>query len=112
MKRLKLTDESFRAYKVGGVFLPDPIAGKVLGGGGGSNSTATAIDSLPVPLPSKPITSANPEVVQAESDFARANLLKKSIKKTIQAGDTGGFNPGLPNPAGGKSFPSSYKPKF
>lgn len=58
---------------------------------GGKSSQAGAIDSLPVPLPGKPITSANPEVIQAEQDYAKDALLKKSIKKTIFAGDTGGY---------------------
>lgn len=72
----------------------------------------TQIEQAPVPTPSPPVTNTAREVVQAESDFAKENLLKKSIKKTIFAGDTGGFggspnnpfsaSPGAPPPLKGK----------
>lgn len=62
-------------------------------GGGGGKKPAEAIQSAPVPLPAPPVTRDNEAVVQAEHDLARANLAKKSIKKTIFAGDTGGFQP-------------------
>jgi hypothetical protein len=61
-----------------------------LGGGGGQSQ---AIQSAPVPLPAPPVTPNNATVMQAEHDVSQANLLKKSVKKTIFAGDTGGFNP-------------------
>jgi hypothetical protein len=44
-----------------------------------------------VPLPASPITSANAEVVQAEHDYARAQLAKKSVKSSVYAGETGGY---------------------
>jgi hypothetical protein len=40
------------------------------------------------------VTQNNTAVIQAEHDIAQANLLKKSVKKTIFAGDTGGFGAG------------------
>lgn len=78
-------------FKLGGVFLPDPIFGKVFLGGDKSNAGA-GIDAVPVPTPAKPITAANQQVTAAQDDYADANLLKKSIKKTIHAGDTGGYS--------------------
>lgn len=94
MRRLKLTDELLRCYKIGGFSLapPDPLRDSLMKGGGGS-SQAASIDSLPVPLPAKPITSANAEVIQAEQDYAKAQFLKKSINKTVMAGETGGYGP-------------------
>lgn len=77
-----------KATQAGGPLF-DPIRDKVFGGGGGSDQAA-GVASLPVPLPAKPITSSNPEVIQAEQDYAKESLLKKSVKKTIFAGDTGG----------------------
>ena len=38
-----------------------------------------------------PVTQSSKEVVQAAQDVAGQELLKKSIRKTIYAGDTGGF---------------------
>ncbi len=61
--------------------------------GGGGNQSA-AIQSAPVPTPAPPVTASSAEVVQAEQDTAQQNLLKKSVKKTIYAGDTGGYKPG------------------
>lgn len=91
MRRLKLTDESLRRYKGGGI-LPGGSFLDPLGlFKGGKSSEAAKIDSLPVPLPAKPVNSSNPEVIQAEQDYAKASLLKKSVKKTIHAGDDGGF---------------------
>lgn len=54
------------------------------------------IESAPIPTPSPGVTNTSREVVQAEQDFAKEDLLKKSIKRTIFAGDTGGFG-GQPN---------------
>ncbi len=62
-------------------------------GGGGGASPAQQIAQAPTPLPAPPVTSSDPSVVQAEHDLAQGNLLKKSVKKTIFAGDTGGYNP-------------------
>jgi hypothetical protein len=56
---------------------------------------AQAIQSAPVPLPAPPVTASSAEVIQAQQDFAQQNLMKKSVKKTIYAGDTGGFTPGM-----------------
>lgn len=63
-------------------------------GGGGTSSIAAA----PVPTPAPPVTATDETVVQAEHDLAQQNLIKKSVKKTIIAGDTGGWNPGSANP--------------
>ena len=57
---------------------------------------AQQIEQAPIPTPSAPVTQTSREVVQAEQDYAKENLLKKSVKKTIFAGDTGGFG-GSPN---------------
>ena len=62
--------------------------------GSGGSPQAQAIQSAPVPLPAPPVTQNNPAVIQAQHDIAQANLLKKSVKKTIFAGDTGGFGAG------------------
>lgn len=76
----------------------DPFAG-----GSTSSSSASAIDSAPVPTPQAPVTSATAEVIAAEQDLAQQNLMKKSIKKTIYAGDTGGYSVGAPAMSGYKS---------
>lgn len=60
----------------------------------GGNQPAQQIQSAPVPLPAPPVTANAAEVIQAQQDFAQQNLVKKSVKKTIYAGDTGGFTPG------------------
>ena len=41
-----------------------------------------------------PVTSTNQAVVQAEQDMARSNLMKKTVHKTMLAGDTGGYTMG------------------
>ena len=89
MKRL---DELTRAY---------------FGGGGGG---AQAIQSAPVPTPAPPVTQNNAAVLQAEHDMAQQNLLKKSVKNTIMAGDTGGWTPG--NPQGQAGAAAGYKAKL
>lgn len=66
--------------------------------GGGGGKQAQAIQSAPVPLPAPPVTQDNQAVVQAQHDLSQANLLKKSVKKTIFAGDTGGY--GAPGQVG------------
>lgn len=58
------------------------------------------IASAPVPTPAPPVTADDPAVLQAEHDFANQQMLKKSVAKTMLAGDTGGFKPGNPNVAG------------
>lgn len=81
---------------------------------GGTPSTAgNAINSAAVPVPAAPITAAAPEVLAAEHDIAQQNLMKKSVKKTIYAGDTGGFNPMGSNPAnaGAAAMKSYAKPR-
>ncbi len=60
---------------------------------GGGGAPAQQIAQAPVPLPAAPVTQSDPSVVQAEHDLAQQNLLKKSVKKTIVAGDTGGWKP-------------------
>jgi hypothetical protein len=66
--------------------------------GGGGNLIAQA----PVPAPAPPVTMAANEVVQAAQDLKQQELLRKSIKKTVFAGDTGGWggNPMKPGPVG------------
>ena len=71
----------------GGATLPNYLEAKKKGGGG---SPAAPLAS---PSAAKPVGMAAPAVVQAEHDFAQQNLLKKSIKGTILAGDTGGYDP-------------------
>lgn len=73
---------------------------------GGGSSPAAAINAAPVPIPAPPVTATAPEVLQAEHDVAQANLLKKSIKRTIVAGDTGGYSPMGQNPANASGGPS------
>lgn len=85
----------------------DPLRNAVLGIG--DKTSPSPIASAPVPLPGNPITPANPEVIQAEQDYAKDNLLRKSVKKTIFAGDTGGYNPKLGNPGGVPNPVASYK---
>lgn len=45
----------------------------------------------PAPTVAPPVSQSSKEVVQASQDLAQQNMLKKSIQKTIYAGDTGGF---------------------
>lgn len=88
----------------------DPIRNAVFGIGDSKSSTpADAIDALPVPTPGSPITPANQQVVQAEQDYAKANLLKKSINRTIFAGDTGGYSSTAPNLANTAAATGSFK---
>jgi len=79
-----------------------------LGGGTSGNGIASA----PVPTPAPPVTADDPAVVQAEQDLAQQNLIKKSVAKTILAGDTGGYQPGAANAAGHAQSPTSYKAKL
>ena len=81
--------------------------------GGGGSSAAQQIQSAPVPTPAPPVTASSAEVIQAEHDLAQQNLMKKSVKKTIFAGDSGGYQ--LNTNAGGdgsKATPTSYKSRL
>lgn len=66
----------------------------------GGGSPAQAIQSAPVPTPAPPVTADNQAVVAAELQAQQANALKKTIKGTILAGDTGIYHQGSGNPAG------------
>ncbi len=66
--------------------------------GGSGGNPAQQIAAAPVPLPAPPVTAVAPAVIQAEHDLAQQNLLKKSVKKTVIAGDTGGYHPPTPRP--------------
>lgn len=81
-------------------------------GGGGAPPQAQAIQSAPVPTPAPPVTASSAEVIQAEHDMVQQNLLKKSIKQTIRAGDTGGFNPAGANPANAPGPVSGFRGRF
>lgn len=81
----------------------DPT-GKLFGKAPGADNA----ERTPVPLPTNPITAANAEVLHAQNDFARQNLLKKSIGRTILAGDTGGYNPAQPNSPLKATKPGNY----
>jgi enolase len=65
---------------------------RYMGGGGGQ---AQQINQAPVATPAPPVTQNSAEVVQATQDTMRQDMLKKSVKKTIFAGDTGGFTPNM-----------------
>jgi hypothetical protein len=82
------------------------------GGGGGGGQTAQMIASAPVPTPAPPVTSNNASVQQAEQDMAQQNLLQKSVKKTILAGDTGGYLPTGKNAVGQPNPITAYKTKL
>jgi len=57
----------------------------------GGGSPAQAIQAAPTPVVAPPVTASSAEVIQAQQDLAQQNLMKKSIKKTVMAGDTGGY---------------------
>lgn len=61
-----------------------------------TSSAASSIDSAPIPVPAPGVSAASEAVLLAEHDYAAANMLKKSISKTIIAGDTGGYGKGQP----------------
>lgn len=46
-----------------------------------------------VPDAVAPASGTSPEVMAAQKDFLRQSMLKKSIRKTVGAGETGGFSP-------------------
>lgn len=75
----------------------------------GGASAASSIASAPVPVPAPPVTGSAAEVIAAEHDIAQQNLLKKSVKKTILAGDTGGFKLSGANPANAAGAPATYR---
>lgn len=79
---------------------------------GGGGSPAQAIQQAPVPTPAPPVTANSAEVIQAEQDLAQQNLLKKSVKNTVHAGDTGGFNPANSSTPGAPANPASFKGRF
>lgn len=54
---------------------------------------AKAINAEQVPLPSQ-VQGDDAAITQAEHDVAQQALLKKSIRSTVIAGDTGGWRPG------------------
>ena len=60
--------------------------------------------SATAPAVAPPITAANAEVMQAQQDLIQREMLKKSIKKTVLAGDTGGYKPQQPAGLGGKGI--------
>lgn len=73
----------------------------------GGSSAAQQIQSAPVPLPAPPVTPNNQASLQAEHDFALAQQAKNSIRKTIIAGDSGGYKP---NTQAGAAGPTTPKP--
>lgn len=76
--------------------------------GDNKSQAAADIKATPVPNPVAPVSAAAPEVIAAEHDIAQQNLMKKSVKKTIFAGDTGGYMPGALNIAGASGAPTGY----
>ncbi len=52
-------------------------------------ATPAAVDKSNMIAP--PITMSNLDVVNSQQDFLHQEMMKKSIKKTIFAGDTGGY---------------------
>lgn len=73
----------------------------------GGGSQAQAIESAPVPLPAPPVTANNQAVMQAEHDYAKQQQGQKSVRKTIIAGDTGGYQPAKPPTGPAGSAPGS-----
>jgi len=45
------------------------------------------------PAPAPPVKNTNTQVIEAGMDLRRREMMKKNIKSTIYAGDTGGFSP-------------------
>ncbi len=58
------------------------------------SNAGSAINSLPVPNPSPPVTPANAQVLAAQNAFAKKQLNQYTIGDTIYAGATGGYKPG------------------
>lgn len=88
--------------KAGGP-LYDPIRNKVFG----SKTHASPLDGAPTPVPAPPVTSTSAEVLAAEHDIGMQNMMKKSVKKSIFAGDTGGWTSG----GGNKSMFAGASPQ-
>jgi hypothetical protein len=74
----------------------------------GGGSPAAAVQAAPLPVAAPPVTTSSAEVIQAQQDIAQQNLMKKSIKKTVFAGDTGGYK-GMPGAGVG---PAPTTPKL
>lgn len=64
------------------------------------------IMQAPVAEPAPPVTQTSPEVIQAGQDVRQQELMKKNMRQTVKAGDTGGFRRPQTkvNPAGGNPF--------
>jgi hypothetical protein len=74
------------------------------------NGPASAIASLPVPIPQTPITPANAEVLQAQKNYAQQTMGMNTVSDTIHAGNTGGYYPGEPGSPGQlPGGPKTYK---
>ena len=56
-------------------------------------TTVVQQQASPVPDPSPPVQPTASEVVQAGMDLRQQEMMKKNIKSTIKAGDTGGYKP-------------------
>jgi hypothetical protein len=56
-----------------------------------ADDAAAAAAALPT---SSPTSASGADVLRAQMDLVQQEAMKKSIKKTIFAGDTGGFSPG------------------
>lgn len=64
---------------------------------GGSSGTPDSTVPLPTaPDAVAPVAMTDQSVLAAQDDYSRSNMLKKSVAKTIYAGDTGGFMAGKP----------------
>jgi hypothetical protein len=59
------------------------------------DAAVAAQDAAAAALPtSSPTSASGADVLRAQMDLVQQEAMKKSIKKTIFAGDTGGFSPG------------------
>lgn len=79
---------------------------------GGGSAPAQQIESAPVPTPAPPVTPDSQAVVAAELQAQQANAMKKSVQKTILAGDSGMYSQKGMNMAGQPSQPTSFKTKL
>lgn len=50
------------------------------------------------PAVAPPASLSSAEALQSQQDLRQQELMRKSIKKTIYAGDTGGFRPAMTKP--------------
>lgn len=57
-----------------------------------ASDTTTTSDTT-VPDAVAPASGASAEVMAAQKDFLRQSMLKKSIRRSTVAGETGGFSP-------------------